>query len=392
MPGPLKIRKIQSLQTISPAEWNRLGDPNNPFTDFEFFHSLEKSLCIGGRTSWQPEYWIAEDDLGLHSCIPLFHKFDSYGEYVFDHAWAHFFSQNGLSYYPKGLVAYPFTPVNGKKVLRREDVSLDEALDALLPSLLEDLERRDLSSLHFLFLEEDEANALGKRGFSTRITHQFHWRNRGYSGFEDFLSDFRSKKRIQIKKEREVLSKDGIRVLIKEGKEITESDMNRIYGFYTDTYSRKWGSPYLNRKFFQLAREKFADRIVLFLAEKEGETLGGTFNLRKGNKLYGRYWGSAGHYPYLHFECCYYSPIEYSIRNGLDVFEAGAQGEQKFLRGFPAVPTYSSHFIFHPGARNAIERFLESERMQMKEMIRETNLSSPLKTEYGAGREGSELL
>lgn len=385
MSSHTKIRRTNSIREIDPKIWNSLSDPQNPFTDYEFLSSLERSACIGGRTSWQPEYLIAEDEIGLHSCIPLYHKFDSYGEYVFDHSWAHFFEQNGLSYYPKGLVAYPFTPVNGRKILRRDGVSPKEALDILLPHLLKIAEEAGLSGLHFLFLEEDEAKALSEFGFSLRITHQFHWSNKGYGSFEDFLQDFKSKKRIQIKKEREVLRNEGVRILVQEGNSISEESIGQMYRFYTDTYSRKWGSPYLNRKFFQLIRENFADRIVLFLAELHGNIVGGTFNLRKGNKLYGRYWGASEHIPFLHFECCYYSPIEYAIENGIEIFEAGAQGEQKFLRGFPAVPTYSAHFIFHKGARNAIERFLENERMQMKEMIRQTNLSSPLKAESNEG-------
>ncbi|TGM98731.1 GNAT family N-acetyltransferase [Leptospira dzoumogneensis] len=381
MPGKTKITRILSLREISAEDWNLLGDPENPFSNHEFLHSLELSSCVGGRTSWHPEYWVAEDEDGIHSSLPFYHKYDSYGEYIFDHSWANFFSQNGLSYYPKGLVAYPFTPVNGKKIFRRNNVSAEEALDVLLPPLLENAKTEGLSSIHFLFLEEEEAKALEKRGFSTRITHQFHWKNRGYTSFENFLGDFRSKKRMQIKKERETVKGSGIRILCKEGKEISEKDMDSIYSFYTETYSRKWGSPYLNRKFFKIILEKFSQNLVLFLAEKDGDTIGGTFNLKKGKKLYGRYWGSSAHYPFLHFECCYYAPIEYAIKNGFEIFEAGAQGEQKFLRGFPAVPTYSSHFIFHDQARNAIERFLESERMHMQEMIRETNQSSPLKDE-----------
>ncbi|TGL59611.1 GNAT family N-acetyltransferase [Leptospira sarikeiensis] len=391
MPEYPKLKWIRSLNEISSEDWNRLGDPENPFSNHEFLHSLELSSCVGGKTSWQPEYLVAEDERGVHSSIAFYHKYDSYGEYVFDHSWANFFSQNGLSYYPKGLVAYPFTPVNGKKILRRQDVSLEEALDILLPELLANAEDQGLSSVHFLFLEEEEAKALEKRGFATRITHQFHWKNRGYTSFENFLGDFRSKKRIQIKKERETIRESEIQIVCKEGKDISEKDMDSIYSFYTETYSRKWGSPYLNRKFFKIILEKFSSNLVLFLAKKEGQTIGGTFNLKKGKKLYGRYWGSEGHYPFLHFECCYYAPIEYAISHNFEIFEAGAQGEQKFLRGFPAVPTYSSHFIFHDQARNAIERFLESERMHMQEMIRETNLSSPLKEESNSGRGETEL-
>ncbi|EPG75461.1 PF04339 family protein [Leptospira fainei serovar Hurstbridge str. BUT 6] len=379
-----KARSIDSVQDLSIQDWNRISDPNNPFSDYEFYAALESTSCVGDRTSWQPKYIIAEDSGGLHSAFPFFLKYDSYGEYIFDHAWANFFAQNDLEYYPKGLIAYPFTPVTGRRILRREGVSVAEALDVLLPELMRASKEENLSSLHFLFLEEDEAIELSKRGFATRITHQYHWQNRDYSDFDSFLSEFRSKKRMQIRKERENVRESGIQIRIVEGDSISKSQMDSMFRFYTDTYSRKWGSPYLNLAFFREAWQTFRDKIVLILAEKGGETIGGTLNLRKGNKFYGRYWGSNGHYPFLHFECCYYAPIEYSIRKGIRTFEAGAQGEQKFLRGFPAVPTYSSHFIFHSGARNAIERFLENERMHMQEMILETNEHSPLREVPGA--------
>ncbi|TGK14701.1 GNAT family N-acetyltransferase [Leptospira fluminis] len=379
MPLSLKARSVDSICSLSKEEWDKLSDPNNPFSDYDFYAGLEKTSCIGSKTSWHPRYVLATDSHGFHSAFPFFHKFDSYGEYIFDHAWANFFAQNGLSYYPKGLVAYPFTPVTGRRILRRDGVSVREALDALLPETFRAAEEAGLSGIHFLFLLEEEAQELSKRGFATRITHQYHWQNRNYNDFEDFLKEFKSKKRMQIRKERENIRDAGISIRVLEGDSVTQENMEQMYRFYTDTYSRKWGSPYLNLAFFREAWKTLRDKIVLILGEKEGRILGGSLNLRKGDKFYGRYWGSFEHIPFLHFECCYYSPIEYSIRNRIRIFEAGAQGEQKFLRGFPAVPTYSSHFIFHSGARNAIERFLETERMHMQEMIEETNEHSPLK-------------
>ncbi|PJZ68177.1 GNAT family N-acetyltransferase [Leptospira perolatii] len=373
------VQILDSLQEIPRGHWESLEDLENPFSDYEFIRALENTGCVGKKTSWLPKYLVASDSKGLHSALLFFHKYDSYGEYIFDFAWANFFDQNGLSYYPKGIVAYPFTPVTGKRILRRSDITLEEAAQTLVPKLLSHAKESKLSGVHFLFLNAEEAQVLEKFGFSLRISHQYHWKNRDYENFEHFLGDFRSKKRMQIKRERELVRASGFQIRIFEGDDIKVSHIEKMYKFYTDTYSRKWGSPYLNLAFFKAAQENLRNRIVLVFAEKNGRFIAGTFNLRKAGKLYGRYWGSIEHVPFLHFECCFYTPIEYSIQNRIHTFEAGAQGEQKFLRGFPAVPTYSSHFIFDTRARIAIERFLQNERMYTEEMIEGVNEKSPLR-------------
>ncbi|MBM9501821.1 N-acetyltransferase [Leptospira sp. 201903071] len=379
MPNGIRVEFLDSISSISKEEWNSISDHQSPFLEYDFLHSLEVSRCIGSSTSWIQKYCILKKDGRFSAVIPLFLKFDSYGEYIFDFQWAQFFSKAGLNYYPKGLVAIPFTPANGKRILHKNEMSLEEVCSYLIPELLRFCEKEGLSGVHFLFLEKKESEVLEKFGFTTRLSHQYHWNNPGYENFDDYLGAMKSKKRMQIKREREIVRNYGLEIRILEGNQISKSDMNSIWRFYEDTHSRKWGSAYLNRKFFDEAFETFRDRIVLVLASRDGKPIAGTFNLRKGEFLYGRYWGCLEYHSHLHFECCFYQLIDYAIREKIKVFEAGAQGEHKFLRGFPAVPTYSSHRIFHPGARNAIERFLKEERLHMQEMIQETNEHSPLK-------------
>ncbi|EKO50976.1 GNAT family N-acetyltransferase [Leptospira kirschneri] len=373
------VEFLDSISSISKEEWNRISDPKSPFLEYDFLRSLEVSGCIGPSTSWIQKYCVLWKENRFSAMIPLFLKFDSYGEYIFDFQWAHFFAQAGLSYYPKGLVAVPFTPANGKRILHDESLTLKEVCSYLIPELIRFCENQKLSGVHFLFLDQEESEILSEYGFATRLSHQYHWINPGYSNFEDYLQAMKSKKRMQIKREREIVKSYGFEIKVLEGNEISKSDMNAIWSFYSDTHSRKWGSAYLNRKFFDSSFETFLDRIVLVLAYRDGKAIAGTFNLRKGEFLYGRYWGCLEYHPHLHFECCFYRLIEYAIREKIKVFEAGAQGEHKFVRGFPAIPTYSSHLIFHSGARNAIERFLKEERFHMQEMIQETNEHSPLK-------------
>ncbi|RHX79092.1 GNAT family N-acetyltransferase [Leptospira yasudae] len=375
----IRVEFLDSIVSISKEEWNAISDPKSPFLEYDFLRSLEVSRCIGSTTAWVPKYCVLWKEGRFSAAIPFFLKFDSYGEYIFDFQWAQFFAQSGLKYYPKGLVAVPFTPATGKRILHKESLGLQEVCSHLIPALLQFGEEEGLSGINFLFLEKEESEALAEYGFATRLSHQYHWINGDYSSFEDYLGAMKSKKRMQIKREREIVKGYGLEIRVLEGSQIQRSDMDAIWSFYSDTHSRKWGSAYLNRKFFDSAFDTFLDRIVLVLAFKEGKAVAGTFNLRKGDFLYGRYWGCTEYYSHLHFECCFYRLIDYAIREKIRVFEAGAQGEHKFLRGFPAVPTYSSHRIFHPQARNAIERFLKEERLHMQEMIQETNEHSPLK-------------
>ncbi|AYV54238.1 N-acetyltransferase [Leptospira kmetyi] len=375
----IRVEFLDSISSISKEEWNRISDPKSPFLEYDFLRSLENSRCIGSSTSWIQKYCVLWKEDRFSAVIPLFLKFDSYGEYIFDFQWAQFFAKSGLNYYPKGLVAVPFTPATGKRILHDERLTLKEVCSYLVPELLRFCEKEGLSGVHFLFLEKEESEILSEYGFATRLSHQYHWINGDYSTFDDYLGAMKSKKRMQIKREREIVRSYGLDIRVLEGNEISSADKKAIWNFYSDTHSRKWGSAYLNRAFFDSIFETFSDRIVLVIAYRDGNPIAGTFNLRKGDFLFGRYWGCVEYYSHLHFECCFYRLIDYAIREKIRVFEAGAQGEHKFLRGFPAVPTYSSHFIFHAGARNAIERFLKEERLHMQEMIHETNEHSPLK-------------
>ncbi len=236
-----------------------------------------------------------------------------------------------------------------------------------------------LSSIHCLFVEEDEQRLFTESGFMERITHQYHWHNRDYTDFDSFLGDLKSSKRKQIKKERKAISESGVEIEVLQGNEIKKEHIEAMWQFYFDTHTKKWGNAYLNYNFFDLIHDIFSDNIVMVMAKDKGIWIGGSFNFIKNSTLFGRYWGTITDISNLHFECCYYSLIDYSIRNGLNRFEAGAQGEHKFLRGFSAVPIFSSHIIFNESASHSISHYLESEKIYMLEIIDSYNKKSPLK-------------
>ncbi|MCR9144591.1 MAG: GNAT family N-acetyltransferase [bacterium] len=385
--------EVRSDLNDIPAEaWNALVPADNPFFEYGFLYALEASGCVGPETSWHPRYVLLRDPAAedrLIGAVALYFKFDSYGEYIFDHAWADAYMRSGLPYYPKGLVAAPFTPTNGQRLLVHPDYEFKAVASRLIEVLLETTEEAGVSSLHLLFVTEEESDLLRERGFLTRISTQFHWFNRGYECFDDFLGDLRSQKRKQLRKERRSVADQGIDIQMITGDAITPDMMETMYRFYIDTGNRKWGQPYLNRRWFQLIREHFRHRIVLALAYLDGAIVAGTLNFHGGDKLYGRYWGASDEYPCLHFELCYYQLIDYAIQHGVKVFEAGAQGEHKFLRGFETRPCYSSHRMSHPEGQRAIRQFLETERDYIHQTIHGYNAQSPLKhlREREGGRE-----
>ena len=378
-----KIAVYDSISSIDKESYNAIVNPENPFLEFEFLEAMEKSGCVGPRTTWIPRYVVLTDRDRIIGAITAYIKFDSYGEYIFDWEWARAFEGSGLRYYPKLVAAIPFTPATGVRILVHPDYPFNECADALVNGLTTLSIQEKCSSAHFLFLTQKEYAFLEKRGFLTRTSHQYHWKNRNYETFEDFLSDLRSGRKKQIRKERRSLKEGGLDVRIIEKDEIRAEHIDAIWEFYTDTQSRKWGSAYLNREFFELMFDNFRHRIVLVMAKKGDRWVGGTFNIVKNNRLFGRYWGTIGNYRNLHFECCFYRLIDYSINKGVDIFEAGAQGEHKFLRGFAAVPTYSSHLIFHEGAKDAIGDYLIREREYTENLIRQYNTQSPLKYLHG---------
>lgn len=379
----LKLNVYESITQIDKEKYNRIVDDENPFLEYEFLEGLEMSGCVGAHTTWNPRYIILSDRGKVVGAITAYIKLDSYGEYIFDWEWARAFENAGLFYYPKLVVAIPFTPTTGVRILIHPEYDYHECAELMVRRLISLSGDENCSSVHFLFLTELEGQFLENFGFQTRKTHQYHWSNRNYKTFDDFLLDIRSGRKKQIRKERKHLEQAGLRINLIEKEDITKEHINAMWGFYIDTHSRKWGSAYLNRTFFDMMFENFRHRIVLVMAHDGEYWVGGTFNIVKNNRLFGRYWGAVSNYRYLHFECCFYKLIDYSIKNKIDIFEAGAQGEHKFLRGFAAVPTYSSHMILHEGASSAIRDYLYGESKYTDQLIARYNRQSPLKHLYG---------
>ena len=294
--------------------------------------------------------------------MPTYVKSHSQGEYVFDHAWAEAYNHAGGHYYPKLQCAVPFTPVPGPRLLVRPGENADAHTDMLIAAAKGAAQQLAVSSLHVTFLDEAAWQRLGDDGFLKRTDQQFHWLNRGYATFEEFLGDLASRKRKTIRKEREQALSAGISIELMRGAVITEAHWDAFFAFYMDTGSRKWGRPYLNRRFFSLLGQRMADHCLLIMAKRHGRYVAGALNLIGGDALYGRYWGAIEHHPCLHFEVCYYQAIDYAISHRLARVEAGAQGEHKLARGYLPSTTYSAHYIRDPGLRRAIDRYLDEER------------------------------
>jgi hypothetical protein len=378
-----RLTVYESISGIDGDLYNEIIDGENPFLEYEFLEAMEKSGCVGPRTAWKPRHIVLYDAERIIGAVTAYIKVDSYGEYIFDWEWARAFENARLRYYPKMVVAIPFTPATGTRISVHPEYPFEDCARIMVDRLKELSAEERCSSIHFLFLTGEECAFLENLGFLTRITHQYHWKNRGYNSFDDFLSDIRSGRKKQIRKERRSLEDEGLEIHIIEKDAVNREHIDAIWEFYTDTHSRKWGSAYLNREFFDLMFENFRERVVLVMANDGKGWVGGTFNIVKNNRLFGRYWGTTHNYRNLHFECCFYRLIDYSIRNGIDIFEAGAQGEHKFLRGFAAVPTYSSHLIMHEGASGAIDKYLKRERAYTENLIAHYNTQSPLKYLHG---------
>lgn len=376
----------RSVLEVEKAEYDSIQPADSPFFEFDFLLALEESGCVGPGTGWEPRHLLLREAGELAGAVTFYVKTDSYGEYIFDWQWAQAYHDAGLRYYPKAVVGVPFTPANGERILVSGEYDYGSCAGALVEKLADACADEGLSSVHFLFVTPREQETLGRAGFLSRLTHQYHWRNDGYSDFDDFLSALRSGKRKQIRKERRSV-RENARVSVFEKDGVTRGHMDRIWDFYVSTNSRKWGNAYLNRKFFDLLYESWRERMVIVMAERDGRPAGGTINFRKGDKLYGRYWGARENVPYLHFECCYYSLIEFAIENGIKTFEAGAQGEHKFLRGFLAEEVRSSHLFFNRRAHEVVENFLRAERPYTRSLISRYNSHSPLKAVRGGKSE-----
>lgn len=357
----ITIQVLGDLSNIDKATWDALANPEgapfDPFLSWDFLQALEESGCASAHKGWQPAHLIARDLKGAAvGAMLLYAKDHSYGEYVFDHAWAGAIQRGGGHYYPKLQCAVPFTPVPGRRILA-QDASVESALGRGAIGLAQ---RAGASSVHATFATEEICGRLKALGYLTRVGLQYHWSNRGYATFADFLAGLSSQKRKAIRRER-ARACGGICIKRLHGDEITARDWDFFFRCYMDTGSRKWGSPYLNREFFTLLAERMADRCVLFVAEEDDHPVASALNLIGGDALYGRYWGRIVDIPFLHFELCYYQAIDLAIELGLPRVEAGAQGEHKLARGYVPVRTHSAHWIAHPGLRQAVARYLEAE-------------------------------
>lgn len=380
----LKISATSSLAGVGAERWDACANPvgvepagesgqrerYNPFLSHAFLHALEASGCVGGRSGWKSAHVLVEDGEGrLLAAAPTYLKSNSQGEYVFDHGWADAYERAGGDYYPKVQVSVPFTPVTGRRLLVAPGPAADAAAEGLRDGL-EGLRRGvDASSIHATFLTKPEWETLGAAGYLQRNDQQFHFDNPGYADFEAFLGALASRKRKMIRRERKDALGPGITVECLTGRDITEAHWDAFFGFYMDTGSRKWGRPYLNRRFFSLIGGTMADRILLVMAKRAGRYIAGAINLIGDDALYGRNWGCVEEHPFLHFEVCYYQAIDFAITRKLARVEAGAQGEHKLARGYRAVPTYSAHRIADPRLARAIEDYLARERAHVADSI-----------------------
>lgn len=374
---------VAHIADIPAAAWDACANPDaasfNPFITHAFLKALEDSNCVGASHSgWIPQHIaIAGADDEIVACAPCYVKLDSSGEYVFDHSWANAYEQAGGHYYPKLQIAVPFTPVPGRRLLVRPGSDANHYESLLAAAAVQLCQRIEASSLHITFLTEREWRALGAQGYLQRTDQQFHWSNAGYATFEDFLASLASRKRKAVRRERSEASSDGIVIEQLTGADILERHWDAFFDFYVDTGSRKWGHPYLNRRFFSLLGEAMAGRCLLVMARRGTRYVAGALNLIGGDCLYGRYWGAVEHHPCLHFELCYYQAIDYAIANRLPRIEAGAQGEHKLARGYMPTPTYSAHFIADPGFRRAVANYLEGERAAVAGNIAELAAFGP---------------
>ena len=360
------LARIGRGVTDFPAEeWDACAGTGNPFLSHAFLTAIEESGSAAPRAGWQPAPLSIEGADGrLAAVAPAYLKSHSQGEYVFDHGWAAAWERAGGDYYPKLQIAVPFTPVPGRRLLVRDP--------ALAPSLIGAAEavvrQHGLSSAHATFITPEEVPLFEEAGWLIRTDSQFHWHNDGYQSFEDFLAALSSRKRKTIRKER-AAALEGLTVQHVTGGALTEAHWDAFWVFYQDTGARKWGSPYLTRRFFSLLGERMADRTLLVLALRDGRPIAGALNLIGADALYGRYWGAVEEVPHLHFELCYYQAIDAAVARGLKRVEAGAQGQHKLARGYVPVPTFSAHFIADRGFRAAVADFLERERRAVAEEI-----------------------
>ncbi len=375
----MRLSVAESLEQVSPEDWDRVAG-ENPFLSHAFLYGLEHSGCACDASGWSARHLLLHAADGrLIAAVPLYLKSHSYGEYIFDWAWADAYHRAGLHYYPKLVAAVPFTPVTGARVLVAAGEDQHAIRQQLICAVRDLADELGASSLHWLFTTPDDTAALEAHGMMRRTGYQFHWNNRGYGGFDDFLTGFSAQKRKKIRRERQQVLEAGVETTLLTGNDLTAAHWDRFHEFYLTTIRKHGAIPYLTPEFFQTLGETLRERVVMVVAHRGREDVAAALNLRSTDTLYGRYWGSVQDIPGLHFETCYYRAIEYCISAGLQRFEAGAQGEHKLARGFLPNMTFSAHWLRHPEFERAVADFLARERSGLEAHMNELNGHSPFK-------------
>jgi len=378
----MQVEAGSTLDQIDAADWNALDHGDNPFVRYEFLSALERHKCVDEKYGWVPFHLLLKDDKEkLIAAAPTYLKLNSYGEFVFDWAWADAYERSGAAYYPKLICAAPFTPATGPRLLVHPDQNYKESATALLAAAIAVTDKQNLSSFHWLFPLESETTLLDKQNYLRRMGCQYIWVNENFKDFDDFLSRCTSKKRKNIKRERKRVAEQDITLDLKHGSDLESKDWRDVIGFYLDTFNRKWGTPTLNVSFFEDIGQSMGDDIIIVFANHDGARVACSVMFKGGDTLFGRYWGCHDDYHSLHFEACYYQGIDYCIQNGLKRFEPGAQGEHKISRGFIPTPTWSSHYIRDEGFRSAVAQFLKQETPLMEKRCEDLKQLLPFRQE-----------
>jgi len=369
-----------AIDELPTADWNRLVDADSPFLRHEFLAAQERHHCLGEQLGWLPRHLALRDETGtLVAAAPCYLKFNSYGEFVFDWAWADAYQRAGLDYYPKLLVASPYTPATGMRILTGDSPRRGDYAKALIRGATEAAGTLGVSSMHWLFTTEEETDWLERAGLMRRMGCQFHWHNQGYGSFDDLLGTMTAEKRKKIRRERRRVQEANIVFRLLNGGEVTDAEWALFHALYESTFDKRGGIPTLSLGFFREISRTMGDNLLLVLAYHDGELVAAAFDLLGSKTLYGRHWGCCAEFHSLHFEACYYQGLDYCIANGLKRFEPGAQGEHKISRGFLPTPTWSAHWIADEQFRSAIGRFLELEREGMQDYLIEMQARSPFK-------------
>ena len=372
----IRVEIVSQLDQINAQQWNALVQDNNPFLRHEFLSALEHHGCVGEQFGWLPRHIAVYDAETLVAALPLYEKYNSYGEFVFDHAWAETCKQNGLAYFPKLVSSIPYTPASGQRLLVPAGREAELYL-LLLDAVLQVAEAVNASSWHCLFAETNQQTWLESQGLIARHDCQFHWFNQQYANFDEFLSTFSSKKRKNVKQERRKVQESGVQLRVLDGHSATPQDWQDFAFFYQHTFESKWGIPTLNYGFFLEVAQQLPKQVVLVLADLNGECVAGSLMFRSDTKLFGRHWGCTHYIDGLHFEACYYQGIDYCIRHGLQVFEPGAQGEHKVARGFVPTLTRSSHWLADARFMAAARRHSQYEQQAIARYMQEVREHSP---------------